>query len=81
MSSQEQSNSVNKLQKCTGCYRTFPIELYLHNRTNKQFRTCVHCRTKQPKRSSKTEESNDFNNAEPVSQFNNFDEFLDFYLE
>jgi len=55
-----------------------PIELYLHNKINKQFRTCIHYYTKQSKKSKHLQE---INNAKPVIQFTNFDEFLDFYLE
>jgi hypothetical protein len=81
MDSQEQDCSINK-QICSGCYKILPIELYFHNKTNKQFRTCIHCRTKS-KNSKRLQKSNSDNAEpdEPVIQFTNFDEFLDFYSE
>ena len=79
MDSQEQNNNIDKLQiMCTGCYKNLPIELYLHNKTSKQLRTCIYCRTKQSKKSKRPQETEDI---EPVTQFTNFDEFLDFYSE
>jgi hypothetical protein len=82
MDLQEQSNSVSnkKLQVCSRCCKTLPIELYFHNKTGKQLRTCIYCRTNQSKKSKRLQESN-FDNDEPVIQFTNFDEFLDFYSE
>ena len=82
MDSQEQNNSINsnKLQICSRCQKTLPIELYLHNKTSKQFRTCIHCRTRQSEKSKRLQVSNS-DDAEPVTQFTNFDEFLDFYSE
>ncbi len=80
--SQEQNNSINndKLQICSRCCKNLPIELYLDSKTSKQFHTCTQCCTKQSKRSKHLQENNS-DNAKPIIQFSNFDEFLDFYSE
>ena len=82
MDSQVQNNSINndKLQICSRCCKTLPIELYLNSKTSKQFHTCAQCRTKQSKRSKRLQE-NDSDNTESIIQFSDFDEFLDFYSE
>src|SRR5947209_4311647 len=81
MNSQEPNSNIDNLQTCSGCYKSLPIEPYFHNKTGKQLRTCIHCRTKQSKNSKRTEDGNNSDNTEPVTQFTNFDEFLDFYSE
>jgi hypothetical protein len=78
MTLQEQNNSTNKSQTCSSCYKILPIELYFNDKNSKPFRTCFHCRTKQQRKSKRMQESD---SVEPVAQFTNLDEFLDFYSE
>jgi len=78
MTLQEQSNSTDKSQTCSSCRKILPIELYFNDKNSKLFRTCIYCRTNQQKKSKHMQEND---NVKPVTQFIDFDEFLDFYSE
>src|SRR6266540_2520508 len=78
---QNSTNSTNKLQTCFSCRKSLPIKLYFNDKNdknNKLFRTCIYCRTNQQKKSKHMQEND---NVKPVTQFIDFDEFLDFYSE